>query len=202
MHASHSSSDHEHDAVVSGHDSGDAHGAHAHVHAHGGDERALTVALVLIGAFMFVEVAAGIIASSLALISDAAHMLTDAGALAIALVAARLAKRPAHGAMTYGLGRAEILSAQANGMTMVVLACLIVYGAVRQLISPPHVHGGIVLVVAIVGIVVNLAAARRLHGGDSAAQSQHRGLLPPYRHGPVRLHRDRGRGGDDPPDRL
>ena len=72
---------------------------------------------------MVVEVVAGLLASSLALLSDAAHMLSDAAALAISLVAARLAQRPAAGAMTYGLGRAEILSAQANGMTMMVRRC-------------------------------------------------------------------------------
>ena len=86
------------------------------------DRGALKAALVLILAFMTVEVVAGVLASSLALLSDAAHMLTDAAALALSLAAARLAARPAHGAMTYGLGRAEILSAQANGVTLLVLA--------------------------------------------------------------------------------
>ena len=111
---------------------------------------------------MVAEVTAAVIASSLALLSDAAHMLTDAAALALALVAARLASRPAHGAMTFGLGRAEILSAQANGVTLLVLSLLIIYDAITRLVSPPTVHGGIVVVVAIVGIAVNLAAARIL----------------------------------------
>ena len=111
---------------------------------------------------MVAEVTAGILASSLALLSDAAHMLTDAAALALSLTAARLAARPAHGAMTFGLGRAEILSAQANGITLLVLSLLIVYDAIARLISPPQVRGGVVLIVAIVGIVVNLAAARIL----------------------------------------
>src|SRR4051794_25916672 len=97
-----------------------------HAHAHGqlprdADRRALAVALALILSFMAVEVVVGVLASSLALLSDAAHMLTDAGALALALVAARLAARPARGAMTYGMGRAEILSAQVNGATLLVL---------------------------------------------------------------------------------
>jgi len=111
---------------------------------------------------MAAEVTAGILASSLALLSDAAHMLTDAAALALSLAAARLATRPAHGAMTFGLGRAEILSAQVNGITLLVLSALIIYDAISRLISPPHVRGGIVIVVAIVGIAVNLIAARIL----------------------------------------
>src|SRR5581483_5136020 len=128
--------------------------AHGHPQAHGRetDRSALKYALALIVAFMVAEVVAGILASSLALLSDAAHMLTDAGALALSLVAARLAARPAKGAMTYGLGRAEILSAQANGVTLVVLGLLLVYGGVRRLIAPPDVEGGVVLVVALVGV--------------------------------------------------
>src|SRR5437588_6033328 len=100
----------------------------AHAHAHGGRESeqgALKAALALILAFMIGEVLAGVLASSLALLSDAAHMLTDAAALALSLAAAKLAARPAGGVMTYGLGRVEILSAQANGITLLVLALLI-----------------------------------------------------------------------------
>ena len=120
--------------------------------------------LALILAFMAVEVAAGIVADSLALLSDAAHMLTDAGALALALVAAGLARRPAGGAMTYGLRRAEILSAQFNGATLLVLGLLIVYEGVRRLVEPPDVGGAVVLVVAVAGIAVNLVAAIVLAG--------------------------------------
>src|SRR2546428_8608728 len=113
---------------------------------------------------MAVEVAVGIIVSSLALLSDAAHMLTDAAAIGLSLVAVRLAARPAKGKMTYGLGRAEILSAQVNGATLLVLALLIVYEAVRRLVSPHDVEGLPMLVVALAGIGVNLAAARVLAG--------------------------------------
>src|SRR5436309_3920479 len=103
---------------------------HAHLHdAREADQRALKIALVLILAFMVAEVAAGILASSLALLSDAAHMLTDAAALGISIAAARLASKPAGGSMTYGLGRVEILSAQANGVTLLVLGCVILYEA-------------------------------------------------------------------------
>ena len=113
---------------------------------------------------MVVEIVAGVLASSLALLSDAGHMLTDAAALALSLAAARLATRGAYGSMTYGLGRAEILSAQANGLTLLVLSGLIIYGAIGRLVSPPEVHGGVVLVVALAGIIVNLVAARVLSG--------------------------------------
>jgi len=122
------------------------------------DRRLLAIALALIVGLMAVEVAAGILASSLALLADAGHMLTDAAALAAALVASRLAARPASGALTFGLGRAEILAAQANGITLLLVGIWIVYGAVRRLVAPPDVHGGIVLVVALLGVAVNLAA--------------------------------------------
>src|SRR6516165_3650443 len=136
----------------------------AHRHGRDQDRRALGRALILIAAFMAGEVVAGVLASSLALLSDAAHMLTDAGALALSLAAARLATRPATGPLTFGLGRAEILSAQANGITLLVLALLIVYEAIRRLVSPPAVHGTTVVAVAAAGIVVNLLAARILAG--------------------------------------
>jgi cobalt-zinc-cadmium efflux system protein len=128
------------------------------------DARALKQALALLLAFMTAEIVVAIISSSLALLADAAHMLTDAAALAVALVAARLAAKPAKGAMTFGLGRAEILSAQANGLTMLVLALMIVYGAISHLVTPSHVKPGPVLGVALVGIVVNLVATRVLGG--------------------------------------
>jgi cobalt-zinc-cadmium efflux system protein len=122
------------------------------------DRHALAVALALIAGFMGFEVAMGIVAGSVALLADAGHMLTDALALAAALVASRLAARTASGPWTFGLGRAEILAAQANGITLLVVGLWVVYGSVRRLVSPPAVHGGIVLVVALVGVAVNLAA--------------------------------------------
>jgi cobalt-zinc-cadmium efflux system protein len=133
-----------------------------HDHDHGvsadADGRKLAIALALIAGFMCVEVAVGIVAGSLAVLSDAAHMLTDAGALALSLVAIRLAKRPARGAMTYGLKRTEILAAAINGSTLLVLGVLIVVEAIRRLFDPPAVDGGPVLAVAILGIAVNLLA--------------------------------------------
>jgi cobalt-zinc-cadmium efflux system protein len=141
---------------------------HAHGHAHGGgdDARRLGLALALILAFMAGEIVAGILAHSLALLSDAAHMLTDAGALAMSLVVLRLAAQPAGGNRTFGLRRSEILSAQANGAALLVLAGLIVYGAVQRLVSPPDAHGGVMLVVALIGIGVNLLATWQLAGAN------------------------------------
>jgi cobalt-zinc-cadmium efflux system protein len=142
-----------------------AHGhGHGHVHGREAERGALKLALALILVFMTGEIVAGVLASSLALLSDAGHMLTDAAALALSLTASWLAMRPAQGALTYGLGRAEILSAQANGVTLLVLAGLIIYGAITRLVSPPQVHGVVVLVVALAGIPVNLLAARILAG--------------------------------------
>jgi cobalt-zinc-cadmium efflux system protein len=122
------------------------------------DHRRLAIALALIVGFMVVEVVAGALAGSLALLSDAAHMLTDAAAIALSIVALRLAARPAQGAMTYGLGRAEIMSAQINGAALGVLGLLIVAEGIRRLADPPHVQGGWVLGVALAGVVVNVAA--------------------------------------------
>jgi cobalt-zinc-cadmium efflux system protein len=130
------------------------------------DARYLTGALVLILSFMAVEVVVGVIASSLALISDAGHMLTDAGAIALALVAARLAARPARGNLTYGLKRVEILSAQANGITLWLLVAWFTYEAVRRFLDPPEVQGGFVLGTALAGIAVNLAATWLISRAD------------------------------------
>ncbi len=135
------------------------HASHSHaVHADA-DRGPLITALALILAFMAVEVTVGVLAHSLALLSDAGHMLTDAGAIAFSLFALRLAARPAAGAMTFGFKRVEILSAQVNGMTLLILAAFIAYEAIRRLLDPPHVRAGLVLVVALAGVLVNLAAA-------------------------------------------
>jgi cobalt-zinc-cadmium efflux system protein len=142
---------------VSAHSHG-RHEGHSHGVSADADSRKLAIALALILGFMLLEVVAGIVGDSLALLSDAGHMLTDAAAIGFSLVAIRLAARPAQGVMTYGLKRVEILSAQINGVTLLVLALVISFEAVRRLIDPPDVEGGLVLVVAIVGIGVNLAA--------------------------------------------
>lgn len=147
------------------HNGGAGHG-HSHEISADADRGKLAVALALILGFMAVEVAVGIAASSLALLSDAAHMLTDAAAIALALLAISLAQRPARGAFTFGLKRAEILSAQFNGATLLVLGLLVVIEGVRRIINPPDVEGTAVLIVALVGVAVNLAATRAIAGAN------------------------------------
>jgi cobalt-zinc-cadmium efflux system protein len=132
----------------------------------GTDRRRLALALALVIGLIAVEVVTGIVANSLALLSDAGHMLTDAGAIGFSLFALQLASRPARGAMTFGFKRVEILSAQVNGVTLLVLAALIAYEAIRRLIHPPHVRAGLILAVALIGMLVNLAATRTLAGAN------------------------------------
>jgi len=142
---------------------------HEHGPAPGADVRWLSGALALILAFMAGEVVAGLAAHSLALISDAAHMLTDAASIALVIVTARLAARPPAGGYTYGLKRTEIMSAQANGITLVLLAIWLGYSAIRRLVTPLPVAGGTMLVVALVGIAVNVAATMLIARADSGS---------------------------------
>jgi cobalt-zinc-cadmium efflux system protein len=146
---------------------------HTHVGHHHGpspmtgsavSSRRLALALALILVFMVVEVLVGVLAHSLAVVSDAAHMLTDAAAVALSVLAVRLSARPAGGAMTFGWRRAEILAAQINGATLLVLAVAIVYSAIGRLISPPHVAGWPMVAVALVGVTVNGVATATLAG--------------------------------------
>jgi cobalt-zinc-cadmium efflux system protein len=122
------------------------------------DRRHLRIALVLLGAFMVGEVVVAFAADSLVLLSDAGHMLSDVGAIAAALWAMRLAARPATGVWTFGWKRAEIVSAALNGITLLVVSGIVTFEAVRRLVHPPDTQGGPVLVVALVGVAVNLAA--------------------------------------------
>ena len=135
-----------------------------HTHVHTSARGRLAGALALILALMAGEVAFGVVAGSLALLADAAHMLTDAAALGLALAAASFAGRPARGRWTFGFRRLEILAAHINGILLLVVGVGIVFAAVRRLVSPPEVRGGIVLVVALAGIAVNLVAAALLAG--------------------------------------
>jgi cobalt-zinc-cadmium efflux system protein len=132
---------------------GHAHGASAET-----DRRALTFALAVLVAFMAFEVGAAIYANSLALLADAGHMLVDVGALALSLLAIRLAARPETGSHTYGMKRAEILAAAANGLALTVVSALVTYDAIVRLVHPGPVRGGVLIVVASVGVVVNMVA--------------------------------------------
>ncbi len=149
------------------------HGGQTHVdHVHGPtassdtDRRALTVALVLLVAFMVFEVVAAVLSNSLVLLADAGHMLVDVGAIAGSLVAIRLAARPETGSHTYGLKRAEILAAAANAIALLVVSALVTYDAVTRLAHPSSVDGAVLIFVAAVGVAVNLVATTVMSRAD------------------------------------
>ena len=144
-----------HDRAHRGRERNDGHNHELSADA---DRRWLSVALTLIVAFMVAEVVIGLLSRSLALLSDAAHMLTDAASIVLALVAIRLAARPARGHFTFGLKRAEILSAQVNGVSLLVLGAVIAYEAISRLVSPVGVHGWTMVFTAVAGVGVNIAA--------------------------------------------
>ena len=142
---------------------------HSHRWARGdsvSDRRHLKAALILIVAFMLAEVAVAALSGSLALLADAGHMLVDAGAIGASVWATHLAERPASHRWTYGLKRAEIIAAAVNGVTLLVAAALILVEGVRRLVHPPAVDGAALVVVATVGIAVNLAATLVLGHAD------------------------------------
>ena len=147
--------------------------AHGHAHAHGpgagSDRKYLLTALVLLAAFMLAEVITAVLSGSLALLSDAGHMLSDVGAIGGSLWAIALAARPPSGKWTYGWRRAEILSAAVNGITLLVVAGIVTVEAIGRLIHPPRVEGGLVIGVAVAGIVVNIAATWVLARADRSS---------------------------------
>lgn len=142
-------------------------GEHLH-HGHGSSERRLRWALLLVSGFMLVEVIGGLLSGSLALLADAGHMLTDAAALALAWGASRAARRPADELRTYGYHRVQILAALINGLAFIALVTWIVYEAVQRLLTPVEVLGGAMLVIAVIGLLVNVASFLILHGGSHA----------------------------------
>lgn len=145
---------------------------HRHAHAHHADmssadsRRRVAIAAGLTAAFMLAEVAGGVISGSLALLADAAHMLTDAGSLALAWLGYKLAERPADPMRSYGFARMKILAAFTNGILLVMLAFWIMWEAVHRLLDPVNVMGSVLMAVAIGGLVVNLIAFAILHGGS------------------------------------
>lgn len=146
-------------------------------HSHGGAAPAgtaagkhksgLAMAFGLTTAFMLAEVVGGLWTGSLALLADAAHMLTDAAGLVLALIAIRFAERPATPEKTYGYVRAEVLSALTNAVVLLVLTAYILYEAYRRFQNPPEIVGGPMLAVAVVGLCVNLVSMKLLSGGSS-----------------------------------
>lgn len=166
-HPHHDAHDHAHADERHGHD----HGGHAHGHHphHGGahaSERKLFLALLLTGSFMVVEAVGGVIAGSLALLADAAHMLTDSAALAMAFVAVRAARRPATPQLSYGHHRWQVLAAFVNGIGLLALSAWILVEAVLRLWSPQEVDGRTVMLIAAMGLLVNLIAFAILSGGE------------------------------------
>jgi cobalt-zinc-cadmium efflux system protein len=153
-----------------------------HDHQHGdvrsSSARALALALALTAAYTVVEVIGGLVTGSLALLADAVHMLSDNVALAMALVALWLAARPSTPERTYGYKRAEVLAALANGVALVALSIWIFYEGFQRLADPPDVLGGWMLVIALVGIAVNIAAGAILH----RARSGNLNVEAAYRH--------------------
>jgi cobalt-zinc-cadmium efflux system protein len=137
----------------------------SHDHANGNMRRVL-IALVLTGAFMIVEVIGGVISGSLALLADAGHMLTDTMALALAAVAFQVSKRPADAKLTYGYQRFQILAAFVNGLSLIVIVAWILYEAVDRFRNPTEILGNTMLLIAAIGLVVNLISFLVLHGGD------------------------------------
>ena len=130
------------------------------------NEQRVLWAMLLTGSFMFAEVAGGLIAGSLALLADAAHMLTDCASLALAWLAFRISRRPADESRTYGYGRLQILAAFLNGILLVAVVGWIFYEALHRLLQPVEVLGGVMLAIAIAGLLVNVAAFLILHGAD------------------------------------
>ncbi|GAA1653608.1 cation diffusion facilitator family transporter [Catellatospora bangladeshensis] len=145
------------------------HDGHSHGVSADADRRWLAVALAVIAGFMLVEVAVGVVAQSLALISDAAHMLTDAAAIVLALFAMRIAARPAGGRYTFGLARAEVLSAAVNGLSLLLLAGWLGVEAVGRLADPPPVTGWMVVVTGVLGLAVNVVAAWAISRANRAS---------------------------------
>ena len=143
--------------------------AHEHGHGHGAgadNERRVLFALLLTGTFMVVEVVGGLAAGSLALLADAGHMLTDTLSLALAFVAFRIGRWPQDARRTYGYHRFQVLAAFVNGLTLIAIVGWIAIEAVRRLLEPVEVLGGLMLAVALVGLAINVAAFAILHGGD------------------------------------
>jgi len=143
-------------------------GAPDGLHDHAKDERRILWAMVLTGAFMLVEVAGGLVANSLALLADAGHMATDTASLALAYAAFRVGRRGHDSRRTYGYHRFQVLAAFVNGLALIAVVVWIGIEAVRRLLAPVEVLGGLMLAVAVAGLVVNIAAFTILHRGDRA----------------------------------
>lgn len=150
---------------------------HHHDHTHGANKKALTISLILISSFMIVEVIGGIFTNSLALLSDAGHMLSDALSLAIALAAFKFGEKRADTSRTFGYKRFEILAAVFNGITLILIAVFIVIEAIGRFANPPEVATTGMLIIAVIGLIVNIVVARILMTGDTHDNLNMKGAL-------------------------
>lgn len=150
---------------------------HHHDHTHGANKKALTISLILISSFMIVEVIGGVLTNSLALLSDAGHMLSDAISLAVALAAFKMGEKAADSARTFGYRRFEILAAVFNGVTLIVIAVFIVVEAAGRFVNPPEVATTGMLIIAVLGLIINIIVAKILMSGDTHDNLNMKGAL-------------------------
>lgn len=148
-----------------------------HNHAHGANKKALTISLILIASFMIVEIIGGVLTNSLALLSDAGHMLSDAISLAVALAAFKMGEKAADSARTFGYRRFEILAAVFNGVTLIVIAVFIVVEAAGRFVNPPEVATTGMLIIAALGLIINIIVAKILMSGDTHDNLNMKGAL-------------------------
>lgn len=150
---------------------------HHHDHTQGANKKALTISLILISSFMIVEVIGGVLTNSLALLSDAGHMLSDAVSLAVALAAFKMGEKAADSARTFGYRRFEILAAVFNGVTLIVIAVFIVVEAAGRFVNPPEVATTGMLIIAVLGLIINIIVAKILMSGDTHDNLNMKGAL-------------------------
>lgn len=148
-----------------------------HNHAHGANKKALTISLILIASFMIVEIIGGVLTNSLALLSDAGHMLSDAISLAVAFAAFKMGEKAADSARTFGYRRFEILAAVFNGVTLIVIAVFIVVEAAGRFVNPPEVATTGMLIIAALGLIINIIVAKILMSGDTHDNLNMKGAL-------------------------
>ncbi len=165
-HDAHEHGAHEHPPHKRTQDKEHGHGHHGHAHAENADENRLLIALAITASFMLAEIIGGVLSGSLALIADAGHMATDSAALALAWLSTRQARKPATALRSYGHLRAQVLAAFINGAALIGLSIWIVVEAIHRFISPVGVLGGPMLIVAALGLVVNIIAFFVLQGGS------------------------------------
>src|SRR5512141_1336235 len=154
--------------------------SHSHDHSHGGlghdhashaSVRSLRFALVLTAALLVAEVVGGLLSNSIALLADAGHMLTDVAALGLSLFVAWFSRQPAAGQKSYGYLRWEILAAFLNGAALLVISAAIIFESIMRLRSPEHIAGGLMLTIAVAGLIINVISARMLHSGSQSSMN-------------------------------